>query len=261
MLFGDDIRGKNPANGQDFIVYYRTGGGNRGDIVEGAIRSQVKGTKNGSTSVECTITNTTVAAGGSNAETVAHAKKYAPYFFKTQYRAVTGEDYTAIANSFASLTGQTGKALAVARQTGAGGNMIDIYTLAKATDTQLQRASLGFKGDLLNYLNEFKMITDELTIVDGLVRTVDLVATVFIDATKAAVQENIKADVSQRITSYLSYDSMDFGKPLRFPELANFVMQNPDIRFFKVSNYDQDIYVNFNEMIQLNNFELNFEFV
>jgi len=261
LLFGDDIRGKNPANAQDFIVYYRTGGGNRGDIVEGALRNQVQGTKNGSTSVECTITNTTVAAGGANAETVAHAKKYAPYFFKTQYRAVTGEDYTAIANSFASITGQTGKALAVARQSGAGGNMIDIYTLAKATDTQLQRASLAFKGDLLNYLNEFKMITDELTIVDGLVRTVDLVVTVFLDQTKAAVQENVKADVSQRITSYLSYDSMDFGKPLRFPELANFVMQNSDIRFFKVTNYEQDIYVNFNEIIQLNNFELNFEFV
>ena len=54
---------------------------------------------------------------------------------------------------------------------------------------------------------------------------------------------------------------MDFGKPLRFPELANFVMNNPDIRFFKVTNYDQDIYVNFNEIIQLNNYELNFEFV
>ena len=139
--------------------------------------------------------------------------------------------------------------------------MIDIYTLAKATDTQLQRASLGFKGDMLNYLNEFKMFTDELTIVDGLVRTVDLVVTVFVDMNKATVQENIKADISQRITSFLSYDNMDFGKPLRFPELTNYVMQNPDVRFLKVTNYDEDIYVNFNEIIQLNNFELNFEFV
>ena len=261
LLFGDDIRGKNPQNGQDYTVVYRVGGGNRGDIVEGAIRTQVNGLKNGSAPVECTITNTTVAAGGANAETVAHAKKYAPYFFRTQYRAVTGEDYTAIANSYAGTTGQTGKALAVARQSGAGGNMIDIYVLAKATDTQLQRASLPFKSDLLNHLNSYKMITDELTIVDGLVRTVDLVATVFVDRNKLALQENVKADVSRSITEYLSYDSMDFGKPLRFPELANFVMNNPDVRFFKVTNYDEDIFVNFNEIIQLNNFELNFEFV
>ena len=261
LLFGDDIRGKNPQNGQDYTVVYRVGGGNRGDIVEGAIRTQVNGLKNGSAPVECTITNTTVAAGGANAETVAHAKKYAPYFFRTQYRAVTGEDYTAIANSYAGTTGQTGKALAVARQSGAGGNMIDIYVLAKATDTQLQRASLPFKSDLLNHLNSYKMITDELTIVDGLVRTVDLVATVFVDRNKLALQENVKADVGRSITEYLSYDSMDFGKPLRFPELANFVMNNPDVRFFKVTNYDEDIFVNFNEIIQLNNFELNFEFV
>ena len=261
LLFGDDIRGKNPQNGQDYTVVYRVGGGNRGDIVEGAIRTQVNGLKNGSAPVECTITNTTVAAGGANAETVAHAKKYAPYFFRTQYRAVTGEDYTAIANSYAGTAGQTGKALAVARQSGAGGNMIDIYVLAKATDTQLQRASLPFKSDLLNHLNSYKMLTDELTIVDGLVRTVDLVATVFVDRNKLALQENVKADVSRSITEYLSYDSMDFGKPLRFPELANFVMNNPDVRFFKVTNYDEDIFVNFNEIIQLNNFELNFEFV
>lgn len=261
LLFGDDIRGKNPQNGQDYTVVYRVGGGNRGDIVEGAIRTQVNGLKNGSAPVECTITNTTVAAGGANAETVAHAKKYAPYFFRTQYRAVTGEDYTAIANSYAGTTGQTGKALAVARQSGAGGNMIDIYVLAKATDTQLQRASLPFKSDLLNHLNSYKMLTDELTIVDGLVRTVDLVATVFVDRNKLALQENVKANVSRSITEYLSYDSMDFGKPLRFPELANFVMNNPDVRFFKVTNYDEDIFVNFNEIIQLNNFELNFEFV
>ena len=261
LLFGDDIRGKNPQNGQDYTVVYRVGGGNRGDIVEGAIRTQVNGLKNGSAPVECTITNTTVAAGGANAETVAHAKKYAPYFFRTQYRAVTGEDYTAIANSYAGTTGQTGKALAVARQSGAGGNMIDIYVLAKSTDTQLQRASLPFKSDLLNHLNSYKMLTDELTIVDGLVRTVDLVATVFVDRNKLALQENVKADVGRSITEYLSYDSMDFGKPLRFPELANFVMNNPDVRFFKVTNYDEDIFVNFNEIIQLNNFELNFEFV
>ena len=261
LLFGDDIRGKNPQNGQDYTVVYRVGGGNRGDIVEGAIRTQVNGLKNGSIPVECTITNTTVAAGGANAESVAHAKKYAPYFFRTQYRAVTGEDYTAIANSYAGTTGQTGKALAVARQSGAGGNMIDIYVLAKATDNQLQRASLPFKSDLLNHLNSYKMITDELTIVDGLVRTVDLVATVFVDRNKLALQENVKADVSRSITEYLSYDSMDFGKALRFPELANFVMNNPDVRFFKVTNYDEDIFVNFNEIIQLNNFELNFEFV
>jgi len=261
LLFGDGIRGKSPQNGQDYTVVYRVGGGNRGDIVEGAIRTQVNGLKNGSSPVECTITNTTVAAGGANAETVAHAKKYAPYFFRTQYRAVTGEDYTAIANSYAGTTGQTGKALAVARQSGAGGNMIDIYVLAKATDTQLQRASLPFKSDLLNHLNSYKMLTDELTIVDGLVRTVDLVATVFVDRNKLALQENVKAGVSRSITEYLSYDSMDFGKPLRFPELANFVMNNPDVRFFKVTNYDEDIFVNFNEIIQLNNFELNFEFV
>ena len=178
LNFGDDIRGQAPTAGKTFTVYYRVGGGDRGNIVSNTVNVKIPATIETS-SVTVDITNPTKATGGLRSETAEHAKKWGPYFFKTQYRAVTGEDYTAFANHFTSQAGQSGKAFAVLRNSGAGGNMIDIYTVAFAAEvagvqSQVERASIAYKRELLTYLNQYKMITDELTIVDGLVRTIDL---------------------------------------------------------------------------------------
>ena len=208
-----------------------------------------------------TIQSTSKATGGQNVETVEHAKKYAPYFFKTQYRAVTGEDYTTIANSYITSVGSVGKAIAVNRQNGAAGNMIDIYTLLKSSENQFERANLDFKSKMLGYMNDFKMMTDEITIVDGLVRTLDMKATVFVDKSKRSLQDTIKSEVAGRVTDFMSIDNMDFGQALRIDELANYVLQSNNIRFFRIDNYKDDIFVSHNEIIQLNNLTLNVEFV
>ena len=44
-------------------------------------------------------------------------------------------------------------------------------------------------------------------------------------------------------------------------DVNNFMLTVPEIRFFKVDNLPEDIYVNFNEIVQLNNFEFNTELV
>ena len=260
ILFGDGVRGKNPTASTAYSIFYRTGGGDRGDIIDGTISQAISADLTGS-SVSVTIQSTSKATGGQNVETVEHAKKYAPYFFKTQYRAVTGEDYTTIANSYITSVGSVGKAIAVNRQNGAAGNMIDIYTLLKSSENQFERANLDFKSKMLGYMNDFKMMTDEITIVDGLVRTLDMKATVFVDKSKRSLQDTIKSEVAGRVTDFMSIDNMDFGQTLRIDELANYVLQSNNIRFFRIDNYKDDIFVSHNEIIQLNNLTLNVEFV
>ena len=235
LFFGDNIRGKNPTAGSDYLIFYRTGGGDRGDIIEGKIAQAITPDLAG-TPASMTIKNTSKATGGQNVETAEHAKKYAPYFFKTQYRAVTGEDYTTIANSFITSIGSIGKAIAVNRQNGAAGNMLD-------------------------HMNDYKMMTDEITIVDGLVRTLDLDCTIFVDRHKRSLQDQIKSEIVKRVTDFVSVDNMDFAKTLRIDELSNYVLQSSNIRFFRVNNYAGDITADFNEIIQLNNLVINIEFV
>lgn len=262
LLFGDGTVGANPTPGAAYKVLYRTGGGLRGNVPKGIITGGVQASHVPlGINVPVTVENARAGTGGQNAQDISEAKRLGPMWFATQYRAVTGKDYTTFANNFASTQGKTGKALAVLRDNGSAGNMIDIYVLQKATTNHLERASFEFKTELLSYLNKYRMLTDELTIVDGVVRTLDLVLTVYIDKDQRLVAEDIKERVSGLLVEYFSTLNIDFGTYLSISELTNYLLRDSGVRFLSVDNYASDVYVDFNEILQLNNFELNVKFV
>lgn len=260
LEFGDGVRGRLPTPGATYTVTYRRGGGLNGDIMRETINQPVS-LEVGNVQAAGTLTNTTKGTGGQPAETVEHAKRYAPYFFRTQYRAVTGEDYNALANSFVGSTGSTAKAMASLRKNGAAANVIDLYVLSKASNNQLERASIAFKNELLDYFQNYKMLTDDLVISDGVVRTLDVVATIFINKSLRNVADSIKAKAAQRLVDFFNIDRVAFGQKISMADVVNDMLQIPEIRFFNVNNLPQDIYVNFNEVVQLNNFEFTIELV
>jgi hypothetical protein len=261
LTFGNGVKGALPPATGSFKVFYRTGGGERGNIIKNAISVSVPGYKNGTTPVTFRVTNLTVATGGANAETIDHAKRYAPYVFASQYRAVTGKDYVALVENFVSQAGKSGKCVPAVRRSGAGGNMIDIYVLGKATENHLERASLGYKGELLTYLNQYKMETVDLTIVDGLIRTLDLVLTIHVDKSKKSYIEDIKRKAGTRIEQFFSSDRRDFGQAFGIQDLVRYILKVPEIRFTTIDNLKNDVIVNFNEIIQINNYEINVEYI
>jgi hypothetical protein len=105
------------------------------------------------------------------------------------------------------------------------------------------------------------MMTDEITIVDGIVRTLDMVTTLYVDKQQKLSAEDVKQRISGLIQDYFSTNVMDFGKPLILAELINYVLADAGARFFSIDNYANDIYVDFNEILQLNNIEMNVQFV
>ena len=260
LEFGDGVRGRLPTPGATYIVTYRQGGGVNGDVVRGNINQNIT-VGVGSQTFNAVIANTTKGTGGHAAETVEHAKRYAPYFFRTQYRAVTGEDYTALANSFVGNTGVTAKAMVSLRKNGAAANVIDLYILSKASNNQLERASITFKKEMLDYFKSYKMLTDEIVISDGVVRTLDIVATVFIDKAQRAYADNVKAKAAARLVEYFNIDNVSFGQKISKADITNFMLEVPEIRFFNIDNLPADIFLNYNEIPQINNFEFTIEFV
>ena len=260
LEFGDGVRGRLPTPGATYIVTYRQGGGVNGDVVRGNINQNIT-VGVGSQTFNAVITNTTKGTGGHAAETVEHAKRYAPYFFRTQYRAVTGEDYTALANSFVGNTGVTAKAMVSLRKNGAAANVIDLYILSKASNNQLERASIAFKKEMLDYFKSYKMLTDEIVISDGVVRTLDIAATVFIDKAQRAYADNVKAKAAARLVEYFNIDNVSFGQKISKADITNFMLEVPEIRFFNIDNLPADIFLNYNEIPQINNFEFTIEFV
>jgi hypothetical protein len=213
----------------------------------------------GATADTATLTNISKGTGGSNAETLDHAKRYAPLEFRRQDRLVTLEDYSVFSNTFISTFGTVGKANAAVRKAYSSANVIDIYVLEKASDFQLQRATSNFKTQLLSAINKKKMATDDVVVVDGLIRTLDLVTTIRIDQAQEENQDQIKAKVRDKILTYMNVDNREFGEDFSVGEINRQIFEVEEVRFSTIDNVEQDIPLDFNEIIQLNNLTINIE--
>ena len=254
IVFGDGDAGISPDDTASYFITYRVGGGTRGNIVKNALNLTVTSDKGTGT-----LTNTSVGTGGANAETIDHAKRYAPLTFRRQDRLVTLEDYSTFANTFISDFGTIGKATAATRKAYASANIIDIYVLENASDFQLQRATTNFKTQLLTDINKKKMATDYVVIVDGLIRTLDLVTTIRIDREERKNQEQIINQVRGEILNFMNVDNMEFGETLVIADLNRAIFEVPQVRYSTIDNVSDDIHVDFNEIIQLNNLTINVE--
>jgi len=261
VLFGDGVTGKLPQVGSTYTINYRTGGGVRGNAATGFINEQKTGSK-GASEVTFNVTNTTPFTGGQDAETLEHVRKYAQLTFRQQDRLVSLDDYISFANTFKSPTGSSGKAIAVTRDAFSSANIIDIYLVEKASDLQLQKASIAFKTSMLEAMEPKKMMTDDIVLVDGLIRTLDLVIEVSVDTKYQNSEGAIKTAIARVVTNYFNVDNKEFGESF-FPEdISREIFQSiPQVRLARVMNYEKPVTLEFNEIIQLNNFSINFNYV
>jgi len=257
VLFGDNTLGISPPAGSTFTVIYRVGGGTRGNIGAGVINVETTAEITPTGTTTFTTENITAATGGSSAETAAHAKKYAPYTFRRQDRVVTLEDFITIGNTFRSKQGTIGKTTAAVRDAFSSGNIIDVYTLERANDVTLQKASTTFKKELLEEIEPKKMLTDEVVVVDGLIRTLDIVVTIRIDRELKSIESQVEQEVKDVILKYFNVDNSEFGAPFVAGELTREIFRLPNVRYATVDNLPEVTTVDFNEIIQLNNFTIN----
>ena len=260
IVFGDGVAGISPPIGSTYEVAYRIGGGTRGNVqksfINAAANVEIDG--NPANTLTSTVENISMATGGSNAESVDHAKKWAPLFFKSQDRLVTLEDYVARSSRFISSYGSIGKVTAAVRKAYSSANTIDVFVLERASDIQLQQATTSFKMELLTHLQEKKMLTDEIVIVDGVVRSLDLVMTISIDQNLLPREGEIKAQTRNAVLDYFNNQKFDFEDPFIITDFTRIIFNSIDtVRFATVDNIASDIYIEFNEIIQLNNVVIN----
>jgi len=175
---------------------------------------------------------------------------------------VSLDDYVTFANTYKDSLGQSAKATAATRKAFSSANVIDIYLLQKASPTQLQKASLSFKEAMLKAMEPKKMMTDELVLVDGLIRTVDLNVTLTLDAAFETNESDIKARVARTINNFFNVDNREFGETFYPDDVAREVFTSVnEIRIAEVTNFKDPIALNINEVIQLNNFTLTMNYV
>jgi hypothetical protein len=266
VVYGDNNLGKVPAIGDTFKIIYRTGGGTRGNINSELINVPITGQFFASstatpTTITMTLENTSKATGGADAETIDHAKQYGPLMFRAQDRLVTLSDFKAFVNSYITSYGSIGKATAATRRAYSSANIIDIYVLEKSNNIQLRKATPEYKRQIAQAIQDKKMLTDEVVIVDGLIRTLDLVINLRVDNKYQPLENVIKNKVNLKILDFFNVDNTDFGKEFIPQALMYKIFEVDEVRYATIENVKDSIKINFNEIIQLNNYTLNITYV
>jgi len=177
-----------PSN-TNISIYYSVGGGTADNVASDTINKinskQILVDETGLDSVlyqrvlnSLAVTNPEPASGGKNADDLEEIRQNAIAQFASQNRAVTKEDYIIRAYSLPSKFGSISKAYVV-KDTELSYNMtsannflqnqfgLSFYVLGYDRNNKLTTVNNATKENLKTYLDQYRMLTDAITIKDA----------------------------------------------------------------------------------------------
>lgn len=132
-----------------------------------------------------TVNNEVPATGGGDGESIDEIRENALGFFNAQNRVVTVDDYVARIHSLPSQYGRISKAYAVRDEqinrilattnertyvdNPVRPNAINLYTLGYDKNGNLSTLNTVVKENLARYLEQYRMLTDDINIVDAFI--------------------------------------------------------------------------------------------
>lgn len=191
IVFGDGTRGRIPPRGVNNVrATYRIGGGLTGNVGVGAITEIL-------TAVDYvdSVANALAASGGSEAETIEHARIFAPASIRTLGRGVTLEDYETLCRTRVSTTFG---GIANVKAYTTGGLAVRVMIVPQAGGYP----STGLKAELQTYLISCRMACMGVTVIDPVYKAIDIAATVYASANYSP--SAIAAAVRDRVMAHLS---------------------------------------------------------
>ena len=258
VIFGNGRAGFIPSQGSQIACRFRQGGGTNGNIVTGIASSQVMVSVIGiANMIPVSFTNYSRGQNGYDGDGIEDIRRKLPAWIATQDRAVSGSDYKTFADQFATpYHGQIGKSVAVLRNQGCAGNIIDLYVLANNGGI-LETASNGLKVDLLDALNDVKMLTDFVCIKDGSIVSVDIGITATLNKFYKNYQDDIRQDIVNKTNAFFSINNWEYGQPLRSIDLVKALSSITQVESFEItfhlpanSNLQTEVYAKFYEIIR-----------
>lgn len=193
ISFGDNVNGRIPPSGADIFVTYRTCDGAQGNVAAGTI-VQLETPIEGITAV----TNASAATGGRNAESAAAIRDAIPRSLSALQRAVTLDDYAALA------VGVPGVAKAAAEAT--VWNSVIVYIAPVGGGAP----SANLTTQVETYLEPRRLIGVTVTVDEPTYVPVDLTATV--DVHDEYVRSAVEVDVAKAVDALFAFDNVGFGK-------------------------------------------------
>lgn len=267
VMFGNNKAGLSPPNGSQIQIQARQGGGTIGNIVTGYVETQVQARVFGiNGGIPVSLSNYTRGQNGYDGDTVEDIRRKLPLYLRTQDRAVTGLDYKTLTDQFVTpYNGQIGKSVAVLRNHGCAGNVVDIYILAREAASDLRRADDNLKMELASMLESKKMVTDYVCLKDGSVLEADVSVEVTLSRINKKFEQEIYTDIQNRIDEFFALSNWEYGQSLREGDMVKALASVKQAESFDIvfttddeGNSGQSVTARFFEIIRPGTIEINF---
>lgn len=238
LTFGDNINGKAPLAGSEIKVSYRVGGGSAGRIAAGAIDVSLP-IQNERRTSNVNFRNITASVGGTDAERISDAKKRAPKSYSLHGVLVTANDYVNYATSFSHpYYGKVSKA-SVVLETSPNDNIVDVYVLSIGFDGLPTSAPNPLKESLQTAMSNISVVTDQVRIKDGNIKSLDLKAMIVVDRNvDARIVKNL---VDTSIIDFFNINNFEMGQPLYISKLIERIESINGVRYVDLLNPNKNI--------------------
>jgi hypothetical protein len=224
VIFGDGVLGAIPAPGSIIKVSYRVGGGPQGNVLPNSIQTIIDAPPLLLLGGE--VTNSLPATGGAARESIEHAVSHAPQVFRSLKRAVTAQDYEALALDLKSV----GKVLAE----GTSWNVVTLFVAPAGGG----HVSDVLEADLLAYFEDKRPISTIIEIED--VDYVPIYVTAQVGVKSYYNHDDVKEQVQQAVSKLLAFEHVDFQQTVYLSKFYEAIEGIDGVAFVNISEFRRD---------------------
>lgn len=213
IIFGNGIHGAIPPVGEIITVEYLETLGSEGNIGRELVTEIVSPVYHDGTLLDLAVTNPIASTGGSDRETLDHAKLQAPSELRSLWKAVTKDDYKALAEGFPGV---------------AKAQVLDANDCANIRYYQVNLAvapdggglpSPILKRELAEFIESRKVITIEVNLFDPSYHSVAIDAEVYVNPTEQPEEARMRVEAALR--DFFSFEKTTFGQSVHFSDVVS----------------------------------------
>lgn len=212
ITFGDGKRGSAPPAGAAIEVSWLETLGAEGNLGPNLITLILTPLYLNGDHVRISVTNPIPATGGADRESHDHARRQAPAELRALWKAVTKEDYKALAE------GYPGVAKAQVLDTNDCESIRYYNVRMVIAPNGGGKPSPVLKKDLAQFLEERKVVTVEINLSDPIYREINVDAEVYVFPGEDL--EVVRSRIEAALADFLAFDRVTFGESIHFSDIV-----------------------------------------
>ena len=233
-FLGTQTLGISPRN-TTLTIYYRSGGGlnhNTGiseiDTVSTLLTQFPPGISTTQSTIiraSATCNNKFVLSGGEDEPSIESLRQIALLNRNSQNRIVSREDLISRVYSLPSNFGRVFRA--AVRDNPSNTQAAQLFILSRNSSGKLIISPDSLKENLSKYLSRFRIISDAIDILDGVVVNLSLNYTVTI--AQEAQSSVVLAAINTKLRNYFRIENFQIDQPIKIGEVENLILNSTDV--------------------------------